>query len=154
FEFVTVGEGLTAEETTNIERQLFQKGLLPEELTVRGKEKVTQARIWPGAIVSYKGREAVWQIYTRQGPGIDFEESVNNSVEDLEYSLANTIRKLQQTRRAEVTFLEGHGETDTLSGYHFINSLNEYYLVNKTAITPGRELSALKGTDLLIIAKP
>jgi ABC-2 type transport system permease protein len=154
FEFIIPGEGLTSEETTNIERQLFNKGLLPEEITVRNKDKVTQARIWPGALVTYKGQETVWQIYTRQTPGIDFEQSVNNSVEELEYSLTNAIRKLQRTKKAEVTFLEGHGEVDTLSGYHFMYSLTEYYKVNRTSIARGHELSALKGTDCLIIAQP
>jgi ABC-2 type transport system permease protein len=154
YEFIALGEGLTKDETAGIERQLFSKGLLPEELTVRGREKTTQALIWPGAVVSYKGREAVWQIYTRQSPGIDFDESLNNSVEELEYSLTNTIRKLQRDKKAEVTFLEGHDELDTLSAYHFMKSLSEYYKVNRTALKKGFELSALKGTDALIIAQP
>jgi ABC-2 type transport system permease protein len=154
FEFIVIGEGLTGEETINVERQLFSKGLLPEELSVRNRDKVTQARIWPGAVVSHKGREAIWQIYTRQTPGIGFDESVNNSVEELEYSLTNTIRKLQRQKKAEVTFIEGHGELDTLSGYHFMQSLSEYYKVNRTRITKGHELSALKGSDAIVIAQP
>src|SRR3954464_13930658 len=55
YEFITPGEGLTREEATNIERQLFEKGLVPEDVTVKGKDKTTQSRIWPGAIVTYKG---------------------------------------------------------------------------------------------------
>lgn len=68
YEFITPGEGATPEETNNIERQLYEKGLIPEELTQRGKDKTTQTRIWPGAILSYKGKETVWQIFTRQTP--------------------------------------------------------------------------------------
>lgn len=154
YEFIVPGEGLTEEEATNVERQLFTKGLSPEELTVKGTDKTTQTRIWPGAIVSYKGKEAVWQIFTRQTPGISLDESINNSVEELEYSLTNTIRKLQRNRKPEVTFIEGHGELDTLRAYDFMRTLSEYYDVNRTTIPRGKELTALRGSDAIIIAGP
>lgn len=154
YEFITPGEGATAEEKTNIERQLYEKGLMPEEITLKGKDKTTQSRIWPGAIVSYKGRESVWQIFNRQTPGIDIETSINNSVEELEYSLTNAIRKLQRTRRPEVTFLQGQHELDTIQQYSFMKALSEYYDVDRTTITPGKELTSLKGSDALIISKP
>jgi gliding-associated putative ABC transporter substrate-binding component GldG len=154
YEFITPGEGITNEEKQNIERQLYDKGLIPEEITLRGKDKTTQMLIWPGAIVSYKGKESVWQIFTRQTPGIDMETSINNSVEELEYSLTNAIRKLQRTKKAEVTFIQGHSELDTIAQYSFMKALSEYYTVNQTIITPGKELSALKGSDAIIISKP
>jgi ABC-2 type transport system permease protein len=154
YEFITPGEGLPREEAVNVERSLFQKGLLPESVTMRENGKTVQATIWPGAIVSYKGKETVWQIFTRQTPGIDVETSVNNSVEDLEYTFTTAIRKLQKAKKAEVTFLQGHGELDTLSQYDLMHTLGEYYGVNYTTIAKGRELTALKGTDALVISKP
>lgn len=154
YEFITPGEGITAEEKSNLERQLYEKGLIPEEVTLRGQNKTTQSRIWPGAIISYKGKETVWQIFTRQSPGIDMETSVNNSVEELEYSLTNAIRKLQRSKRPEVTFIQGHQELDTIHQYSFMKALSEYYDVNHTRIAPGRELSSLKGSDAIIISKP
>lgn len=154
YEFITPGEGITNDEKNNIERALYEKGLIPEEITLRGKDKTTQNRIWPGAIISYKGKETVWQIFTRQSPGIDMETSINNSVEELEYSLTNAIRKLQRTKRPEVTFIQGHHELDTIQQYSFMQALSEYYNVNQTSITPGRELSALKGSDAIVISKP
>src|SRR3954469_6435130 len=144
YEFITPGEGLTREEATNIERQLFEKGLVPEDVTVRGKDKTTQSRIWPGAIVTYKGKETVWQIFNKPTPGIDVEVALNNSVEELEYSLTNAIRKLKRERKSEVTFLQGHGEADTLEQYSFMYALSEYYTVNVTDFAPGKELTALK----------
>jgi ABC-2 type transport system permease protein len=154
YEFITPGEGVTAEEKNNIERQLYEKGLMPEEVTMRSVDKTTQNRIWPGAIISYKGKEAVWQIFNRQSAGVDIETSINNSVEELEYSLTNTIRKLQRTKRPEVTFIQGHHELDTIQQYSFMKALSEYYEVNQTVITPGRELRSLKGSDAIIISKP
>jgi ABC-2 type transport system permease protein len=154
YEFITPGEGLTSQETTNIERQLYEKGLVPEDVTVRGKDKTTKTRVWPGAIISYKGKETVWQIFSRQTPGIDIETSLNNSVEELEYSLTNAIRKLQRDRRPEVTFLQGHHEADTVSQYSFMFALSEYYKVNVTRIVKGHELASFKGSDAVIITQP
>ena len=154
YEFITPGEGITTEEKNNIERQLYEKGLIPEEITLKSKDQTTQNRIWPGAILSYKGKETVWQIFTRQSPGIDMETSINNSVEELEYSLTNSIRKLQRTKRPEVTFIQGHHELDTIQQYSFMKALSEYYDVDQTTITPGKELSALKGSDAIVISKP
>lgn len=154
YEFITPGEGLTKEETNNLEKQLYRKGLMPEPVTQKEKDKTTQTIIWPGAIVSYKGKESVWQIFTRQSPGIDFETSINNSVQELEYSLTNSIRKLQRERKPEVTFIQGHHELDTISQYDFMRTLSEYYNVNQTTIAKGKELTSLKGSDAIVITQP
>jgi ABC-2 type transport system permease protein len=115
------------------------------------QEKKLETLIWPGAIVTYKGKETVWQIFKRQ-VGIPPEECINNSVQELEYSLSNAIRKLQRTKEKEVTFIEGHGELDTLQNYDFARALSEYYEVNRTPIMG--KLGTLKESDCIIIAQP
>lgn len=151
YEFINVYDGVTTEEATNIERQLYEKGLIPEQVTSSSKEKTSQGWIWPGAIVTYKNKETPWQIYKRQ-IGINEEEAINNSVQDLEYSLTNVIRKLKQKRSQEVSFIEGHGESDTLQQYDLMRSLAEYYTVNRIEING--KLSALKDADAIVITKP
>ena len=151
YEFIIPGEGLTSDEAGNLEKQLYEKGIVPEEVTMRGKDKTTQTRIWPGAIVSYKGKETAWQIFKRQD-NINPEENVNNSVEELEYSLTNTIRKLQRDKKPEVTFIQGHGELDTLHQYRFMQALSEYYSVNQTEMEG--KLKSLEGSDAIVITQP
>ncbi|MBS1651908.1 MAG: gliding motility-associated ABC transporter substrate-binding protein GldG [Bacteroidetes bacterium] len=151
YDFIKPGDGLTQEEKTNLEKQLYEKGLIPEEITTRANNKVQQNLIFPGAIVNYKGREGVWQIFKRQ-IGISADECINNSVEELEYSLTNTIRKLQRIKKTEVTFIQGHSELDTLEQYDFMRSLSEYYNVNRTFING--KLNALDGSDGIIITAP
>ncbi|HQQ94976.1 MAG TPA: gliding motility-associated ABC transporter substrate-binding protein GldG [Bacteroidia bacterium] len=153
YEFITPGEGLNKQQALELEKQLYDKGLVPEEIIHKGKEKTTQTIIWPGALVSFKGRETVWQIFRRQ-IGVPPEECLNNSVQELEYGLCNALRKLQQGKTREVTFLEGHHELDTLHQYQFMKALSEYYQVNRTRISQGLELSALKGSDALVVSKP
>jgi len=151
YEFITPGEGLNKEEAVNIEKELYNKGLVPEEVVEKKQDKTSQTLIWPGAIASHKGKEAVWQIFKRQ-IGIAPEECINNSVQELEYSLTNTIRKLQRDKKQEITFIEGHSEIDTLHQYDFMRSLSEYYNVNRTLIK--EKLNALQDCDAIVITQP
>ncbi len=154
YEFINPLENPNKEEVDNLEKQLYQKGLIPEQVIDRKKNmKTTESYIWPGALVTYKGKEVPWQIYKRQGSGeISREVSINNSVQELEYGLSNTIRKLQSERRPEVTFLEGHGELDTLRQYDFMRALGEYYSISRVAIN--HNLEAFKGSSAIIISQP
>ena len=154
YEFINPLENPNKEETDKIEKQLYDKGIIPEQVIDRKKDqKTTESLIWPGAIVTHKGRDIAWQIYKRQGSGgISREVSINNSVQELEYGLTNTIRKLQTQRKPEVTFIEGHGELDTLRQYDFMRSLGEYY--NVSHITINHNLEALKGSNAIVIAQP
>lgn len=153
YDFISPGNDLTKEESLNLEKQLYDKGIIPEQIVDKGKEKTTESVIWPGAILSYKGKETVWQIFKRQ-VGISPEESINNSVQELEYSLTNAIRKLQRNKKQQVTFIQGHNEIDTVHQYQFMKALSEYYLVNQTKIAKGYELTALKGSDAIVISQP
>jgi ABC-2 type transport system permease protein len=151
YEFINPLENPNKEETDKIQRQLYEKGIAYEVDVQRKKSKTSQSNIWPGAIVSYRGTETIWQIYNRQ-EGISREEAINNSVKELEYSLMNTIKKLRQKRKPEVTFIEGHGELDTLRLYDFMRSLSDYYNVNRLEIR--KKIGALKGSDAIVIAQP
>jgi ABC-2 type transport system permease protein len=155
YEFINPGENPNKEEVNKIEKQLYDKGIIPEQVIDKSKkgQKVTESLLWPGALVTYRGREMPWQIYKKQaGGGFTAEMSINNSVQELEYGITNTIRKLQAPRKPEVTFIEGHDELDTLRQYDFMRSLSEYYEVNRTVIN--QKLEALDGTDVIVISQP
>jgi len=151
YEFIGVSDGLTKEEATAVEKQLYEKGLIPEQVVSSNKDKTSQGWIWPGAIVSFKNKETVWQIYKRQ-VGVSEEESINNSVQELEYGLTNVIRKLKKKKLQEVSFIEGHSESDTIQQYDFMKTLAEYYTVNRVEING--KLSALKDAAAIVITKP
>lgn len=155
YEFINPSENPNKDEVDKIYKQLYDKGIVPEQVIDKSKkgQKVTEILLWPGAIVTYRGRELPWQIFKRQtGGGFTTEMSVNNSVQELEYGITNAIRKLQAPRKPEVTFIEGHGELDTLRQYDLMRSLSEYYEVNRTAID--QKLEALKTTDVIVITQP
>lgn len=151
YEFVNLSDNPNKDEVGKIEQQLYDKGIVPEQVVEKTKEKTSQVLLWPGAIVSHKGKEGVWQIFKRQ-VGIPPEQCINNSVQELEYSLTNSIRKLQLIKKPEVVFLEGHGELDTIQTADLMKSLSEYYTVYRSPLN--HNLKALQGTDAIVIAQP
>lgn len=151
YELINPLENENKAETDKIEKQLYDKGIVPEQVIDRSTQKTSETLIWPGAIVTYKGRESVWQIFQRQ-VGFEQDQSINNSVQELEYGLSNAIRKTTIIRKPEVLFLEGHGELDTITGADFMHSLTEYYNVARVNIN--HKLYALKGADAIVIAQP
>ncbi|MBC7695978.1 MAG: gliding motility-associated ABC transporter substrate-binding protein GldG [Burkholderiales bacterium] len=151
YELINPLENPSKEETDKIEKQLYDKGIMPEQIVDRSSQKVSETFIWPGAIITYKGKESVWQIYKRQ-LGFEAEQSINNSVQELEYGLTNAIRKTTLLKKPEVLFVEGHDELDTIRGADFMRSVAEYYNVSRVNIN--HKLYSLKGADAIVIAQP
>ena len=151
YELINPLDNPSKEETDKIEKQLYDKGIMPEQIVDRSSQKVSETFIWPGAIISYKGKESVWQIYKRQ-LGFEAEQSINNSIQEMEYGLTNAIRKTTLIRKPEVLFVEGHSELDTIRGADFMRSVAEYYNVSRVNIN--HKLYALKGADAIVIAQP
>lgn len=88
---------------------LIQRGLSPTNLTTKSKTDTKQQLIFPGAIVSYGGRELPVMLLENQ-IGYSPQEVLNNSEVLLEYKFANAIQKLTQFRAPRVGFIRGHGE--------------------------------------------
>ena len=151
YELINPLDNPSKEETDKIEIQLYDKGIMPEQIVDRSTQKVSETFIWPGAIISYKGKESVWQIYKRQ-LGFETEQSINNSIQEMEYGLTNAIRKTTLLKKPEVLFIEGHDELDTIRGADFMRSVAEYYNVSRVNIN--HKLYALKGADAIVIAQP
>lgn len=152
YELINPLDNPNKEETDKIEKQLFDKGIMPEQIVDRSNQKVSETLIWPGAIISYKGKESSWQIFKRQLSAQSEEQNINISVQELEYGLTNAIKKTTLLKKQEVLFIEGHGELDTLQGADFMGSLAEYYNVARVNIN--NKLYALKGADAIVIAQP
>ena len=151
YELINPLDNPSKEETDKIEKQLYDKGIMPEQIVDRSSQKVSETFIWPGAIITYKGKESVWQIYKRQ-LGFEAEQSINNSIQEMEYGLTNAIRKTTLIKKPEVLFIEGHDELDTIRGADFMRSVAEYYNVSRVNIN--HKLYALKGADAIVIAQP
>jgi ABC-2 type transport system permease protein len=80
------------------------------------------------------------------------EMMLNISIQQLEYELANTIKKLTTIEKQRIAFIEGHGEADSLEVMDIKRTLEEYYAVDRVNING--QIGALKGYQAIIIADP
>ncbi|HEX8517929.1 MAG TPA: gliding motility-associated ABC transporter substrate-binding protein GldG [Bacteroidia bacterium] len=151
YEFINPSANPDKAQQNEVYKQLYDKGLQPTNLEVKEASGTSQQVIWPGALVSYKGSEAPWQLLKTQ-LGVSSEGQLNNSIQGLEYEFASTIRSLSTTIHHEIGFLEGHGELDTLFVDDIKNALGQFYGLKRVAING--QLDALDGLEAIVIAKP
>ncbi len=149
--YVFTDPGLAKGESARNEfmRDLADRGIQPTNVVDNKDGQRVEKIIFPGAIVSYAGMETGVMLL-KGNKASSSEEVINQSIEGVEYELANAIHKLSNAERKSVGFVSGHGELDSLSVAAFRSDLRELYDVHHTTLTrPG-----LQRHNVLIIAKP
>jgi len=126
--------------------ELNSKGISPRNVIETRDGQRKEKFVFPGALISYEGFET--GVMLLKG---NRAQSINQSVEEVEYELVNAIHKLTNTNRKRVGLITGHGELDSLEFASFNNSLLEQYEVFKVSLARKAQIT---GYDLLIIAKP
>lgn len=130
---------------------LINQGIQPTTLNYSSEGKNTQKLIFPGAIVSFRGKELAVNLLKGNRNGGP-EEIINQSIEGLEYEFANALQQLESDGRKRVGLVTGHNEPDTsqLAGLNnLILSKYDLYRLN----LPNRT-TPITGYDLLVVAKP
>jgi ABC-2 type transport system permease protein len=126
--------------------ELNSKGISPRNVIETRDGQRVEKFVFPGALISYEGFEA--GVMLLKG---NRAQSINQSVEEVEFELANAIHKLTNTNRKRVGLITGHGELDSLEFASFNNALLDQYDVFN--VTLSRKAS-VTDYDVLIIAKP
>ncbi|MEI6455713.1 MAG: gliding motility-associated ABC transporter substrate-binding protein GldG, partial [bacterium] len=133
YEFVDPSANPNTKERNDSYRLLVERGLEPTDLRTTKKGQSSQLIIFPGAIVSYRGKEIPVQLLMTQ-LGQDPNKVLNNSIQSLEYNLASAIQKLTTTIKPGIAFIEGQGELSRQETFDLENSLSEYYNVDRIRI--------------------
>ena len=139
-------------------KDLLKKGLQPSRLTVEEDGKVSEAVIYPWALINYEDQEAqVPLLVNAIAPSQ--EEQLQNSIENLEYEFANAIHKVSEEKSKTIAVLKGNGQPDDIYLYSFLKSLSEYYKMAEFTLdaveqNPVKTYEDLSKYDLAIIAKP
>ncbi|HAH59586.1 MAG TPA: hypothetical protein DCL86_15695, partial [Bacteroidales bacterium] len=133
YEFVDPYSSTDAKTRKDVFDRLQQQGLQPTDLNVRTRKGQEQQRIFPGIIVSYKGREIPLNLLEEQ-MGVDPGVMINNSIQALEYNLSNAIRKLSTSNKPKIAFIEGHGELSAMETGDISRALSDYYAVERIKI--------------------
>ena len=130
-------------------QSIMAKGLQPTDVFITDEGKRIQKRIFVGVIISYGNRELAVQLFKGNQTATP-EERLNQSVEGIEYELANGIHQITQDRKSLVGLVTGHNEMDSLNLYSFTRLLQEQYRTRKV------KLNALnkQSPDLLMLIQP
>ena len=165
YKFINPSETTDKAERDRIYQQLIEKGLNPTDLQVKTKDGTAKKMIFPGTIATYHGREMPIELLVSQRSTAP-EEILNNSIQNLEFAIADGIRKLVSNKRPKIAFIEGHGELDKQETADATLALWDYYNVERVRIDGQlNSLTERKATDsinvriknkfaAIIIAKP
>jgi len=106
YRFIDPSAVTNTKEKEALFKRLQERGLLPTNLFDNEGGKRTEKIIFPGAVVSYKGKEIAVQLL-KGNKTASAEEQLNQSYENTEYQLSAAIRQLTQTQgnRRKVGFI-------------------------------------------------
>lgn len=152
YRFIDPDAVTNPEEKNKLIDKLQQKGLLPTNLFASEGGKRTEKLVFPGAIVSYKGKETP-VLLLKGNKTATAEEQLNQSYEGVEFQLASAIRKLTQTEgsRRRVGLLYGHTQVPPSRFADLLASVQQNYDLYFIDMTkPG----PIAGLDLVLVPKP
>ncbi len=133
-------------------QKLMEKGIEPTSLNVTTESGNVQKIIFPAALVTYKGVQIPVKLLQTQS-GVDPQEVLNNSIQNLEYAFASTIKKAMSGGRQRIGFTEGHGELSDLQLSDAMNSLADWSEVGRVDLAT-ISFAGLDKLKMLVIAKP
>jgi ABC-2 type transport system permease protein len=151
FTFVDPDLAKTDRSKNEYYRYLAEKGIQPTNLSYEGEGGKTEKLIFPGAIVSYFGEEQGVMLL-KGNRGATPDETLNQSIENLEYELISAIKKLASDDRKRIGLIKGHGELDSLQVAGFTSLLVDKYDVYQVNLP--QRTTPLEGYDLIILSKP
>lgn len=163
-EFLFTDPNVGNEDQINTLRaQLYDrgKGILPLEILYLKEGTQSQMLLFPGALLSYSingiTKEGVVQLLPGTQPGRPYaleqmSELIENALNNLEYNLLSALRRLTQTSKPTIAFLQGHGELNPAETMRARALISPYYQIKDIALNDS--LAALQDVDGLIIADP
>ena len=152
YRFIDPSAITNTDEKSKFIEKLQQKGLLPTNLVANEGGKRTEKLVFPGAIVSYKGKETAI-LLLKGNKTASKEEQLNQSYEGVEFQLASAIRKLTQTaeNRRRIGLLYGHTQVPPSRFADLLASVQENYdLFFIDMAKPG----PIANLDAMIVPKP
>ncbi|MVM39538.1 gliding motility-associated ABC transporter substrate-binding protein GldG [Spirosoma sp. HMF3257] len=152
YRFINPDDAISLDEKNKLIDKLQQRGLLPTNLFANEGGKRTEKLIFPGALVSYKGKEIPVQLL-KGNKAASPEEQLNQSYEGVEFQLASAIRQLTQTKdtKRRVGLLYDHTKVPPSRFSDLLASVQQNYdLFFIDMAKPG----PIVGLDLVLVPKP
>ncbi len=139
-------------------KALIESGLQPSRLSVQEDGQISQAVIFPWALVTYKGKTEKVSLLSNTTANSQ-EEQLQNSIENLEYEFSNALLKVTSKKDKKIAVIRGNGELEDIYLYSALKKIGEYYRLAEFTLdsinsSPQKSLDELIEYDMAIIAKP
>jgi ABC-2 type transport system permease protein len=149
YKFINPSQAISEKARSEFMMDLASKGIQPTNVVDKQNGQRIEKLIFPGAVISYGTRE-VGVMLLKGNKATTPEEEINQSIEGIEYELANAIYKLTTLDHKRIGLVKGHGELDGLHIESFTRVLAEVY----DTFSVNLSRSNLNDFDALVIAKP
>ena len=162
YNFINPTEGLNEEEVAQVAEQLAKNGVRGAMATFRDRGKSTNVVVYPYAIILYDDNRTAVPLLKSVARATT-EERVNSSIQQLEYQIADGLRKVSQPKSKNIAVMRDSGELSDLQIADLMLTAQEYYNIRKFGIefvtesdslSPITVLEELKKFDLIIEPKP
>jgi len=151
--FVDPIAGLPQNEQTTVLNNLYNIGIEPTNLNIKNDAGFAQKTIFPMAIVASGDKQIPVKLLQNLDAGGNYEENINNSIQNLEYVFTSAIQKVITAEHPRIGFTEGNGEPSDLYIGDAMRALGDSYEVGRVDLN----VIDKKGLDklkILFVIKP
>lgn len=121
----------SVEEKNERIKTLAGQGIKPVNLKVFENDQQSEKIIYPIAVVKYGSHTIPVNLLENNIAGYSDEELLNQSINLLEFKLADAVNKIFRTIKPTILLTAGHGEAAPIQTQDLINSLAPYYEVKR-----------------------
>lgn len=152
YHFADPFEGVAEAEKEKIAQTLYEKGVEPMSLNVKGDRNTSSQIVFPYALIQYKGKTHAVKLLENH-LGMSPLEVLNYSESLLEYKLANGIHQLQIPEKPTIGYIMGQGEQLGAHTFDLLTTISKYYKVDTLDLPHEYHISDAR-YNAIIINKP
>lgn len=150
FQFINPDQATSQKSRNQFLMSLARKGIQPTDIFLTEEGKRIQKRIVPGVVISYGSVEKGVQLFKGNKAAAP-EERLNQSIEGLEYELANAIQEILALNLPTLGIIRGHNELDSADFASLHRALDKSYLIKMINLN---EVKKIPKVDVILLAKP
>ena len=152
--FVDPIAGLSVNEQDTVIQHLYEMGIRPTNIKIKADAGFSEKLVFPMAMIESNGkRMPVKLLQNLGGDASNYDESINNSIKNLEYVFTSSLKKVISGYNPRIGFTEGNGEPDNRYLYDAITALSDSYVVGRVNLDSINK-QGLDSLKMLVIAKP
>lgn len=132
---------------------LTEYGINPTNLFVNQNSGQQSQLIFPGILVSNAEFET-GALILKGEKGMDPDQILNQSIENLEFELSNAIKKLVSPEESAIAMIMGHGEMSEDDGFGLVEALDGEFELFKVPLEQAKNASDLANFKIIFIEGP